>query len=125
MNYLIDTHILLWWLSDDPQLSKKAREIISNPNNTFFVSSATAWEIGIKKSLGKLKTPDNLEKAIEDNGFFPLSITIPHGLSVSKLPKHHNDPFDKMLIIQSKMENLMLLTHDKVFKKYKTKTCLV
>ncbi len=121
MSYLLDTHILLWWLSDHPKLPKIAKKLIKNQQNSFFVSSASAWEIAIKKALGKLEAPDELEKALFENNFLPLSITIPHALTAGKLPLHHLDLFDRMLVSQAKVENLTILTHDPIFKKYPVK----
>lgn len=125
MLYLLDTHILLWWLSENENLSSKAKKLIANPENTIFVSSASAWEIAIKKALGKLSSPDNLEKTLQENNFIPLDVTIPHALAAGKLPPYHQDPFDRMLATQSKLENLTLITHDRIFKKYKVKNILV
>jgi len=118
MILLLDTHVLLWWLADDPMLSQTMRAAISNGKNLVFVSAATAWEIAIKSALGKLDMPDNLETALTANRFQPLPITIPHGLAVADLPHHHNDPFDRLLIAQAKVEGLMLVTHDEQIKKY-------
>lgn len=113
MKLLLDTHVLLWWLSDDGTLSKKAYAAIKDSSNLIFVSAATAWEISIKKSLGKLKAPDNLEEILEANNFQTLSITIPHALLAGQLPFHHEDPFDRLLIAQSQIEGLTLVTRDK------------
>lgn len=113
MKLLLDTHVLLWWLSDDATLSKKASAAIKDSSNLIFVSAATAWEISIKKSLGKLKAPDNLEEILEANNFQTLSITISHALLAGQLPFHHDDPFDRLLIAQSKIEELALVTRDK------------
>lgn len=125
MSYLLDTHILLWWLSDSSKLPQKAKELIRDPQNAFFVSSASAWEIAIKEALGKLKIPNDLEKAMLVNNFLHLTITIPHALSAGKLPLHHPDPFDRMLVAQAKIENLTIITHDTIFKKYSTNVLVV
>ncbi len=125
MLYLLDTHILLWWLSDSNNLSSKAKKLIANPKNTLFVSSTSAWEISIKKALGKLTSPNNLESVLRESNFLTLDITIPHALLAGELPNHHHDPFDRMLVAQSKLENLTLITHDKIFKKYLVKYILV
>lgn len=125
MSYLLDTHILLWWLADNPKLTEETRQLIKNPKNTFFVSSASAWEIAIKKALGKLEAPDDLETALAANNFIPLNISIAHALSVGKLPQHHLDPFDRMLIAQAKLENITIITHDIIFKKYSTSTAII
>lgn len=112
MNLLLDTHALLWWLGGDPELSKAARDAISSAENIVFVSAATVWEMSIKKALGKLNTPGNLEEALEANNFLPLAITIRHALAVANLRSIHQDPFDRMLVAQAKLERLTLVTRD-------------
>ena len=114
----LDTHVLLWWLADDPRLSHTARAAISTGANLVFVSAAAAWEIVIKSALGKLDVPSNLEAALTANRFEPLPITIPHSLAVANLPHHHNDPFDRLLIAQAKVEGLTLVTGDEQIKRY-------
>ncbi|MFC1735675.1 type II toxin-antitoxin system VapC family toxin [Candidatus Hydrogenedentota bacterium] len=119
MNLLLDTHALLWWLDDDPALSHEAREIISGPDRDVYVSAATAWEISIKKALGKLETPDDLEAALLANAFQELPITIAHATAAEQLPNHHSDPFDRMLVAQAKVEGLTLVTRDKNIARYR------
>ena len=119
MSYLLDTHVLLWWLEDNKILSKKTKAIIANPDNTVFVSAVSTWEITIKKSLGKLESPDNFEKALEICGFDQLPISISHTTYIDKLEKIHDDPFDKLLIAQTICENLTLITKDKKILNYK------
>jgi PIN domain nuclease of toxin-antitoxin system len=121
MSYLLDTHTLLWWLTDNPTLSNEAVKIISNPESIIFISSATAWEISIKKAIGKLSAPDDLEEAIKHNNFIPLLITIEQGILAGKLPPYHNDPFDRMLIAQSITNNLTIITRDSKFSLYQIK----
>jgi PIN domain nuclease of toxin-antitoxin system len=118
MKYLLDTHTLLWWLDDNPTLSRKARQVISSEKNIICVSAVNAWEIAIKKSLGKLEAPDNLEEVIELNNFIHLPISIAHALDIGKLPNHHDDPFDRLLIAQAKLEKLTLITRDANIIKY-------
>ena len=118
MNLLLDTHALLWWLSDDPALKTEARQAISQASNIIYVSAASAWEISIKKALGKLDAPDDLHAALLANRFEPLPITIGHATSAGQLPGHHNDPFDRMLIAQAQAEELTLVTHDTIFRPY-------
>ncbi len=118
MTFLLDTHVLLWWLSDDPLLSAKVRSLISDESNLIFVSSVSAWEIAIKKSLGKLEAPDDLEWALKENDFKELSLTIQHALAVGGLSNHHNDPFDRMLAAQAKCESLTLITSDEKLTHY-------
>ena len=110
MEILLDTHLLLWWLADDPRLSDKARQLIADPSHTLIASAATAWEIAIKQGLGKLKTEGELEKEILEQGFAVLPVTFAHAAEVFTLPMIHRDPFDRMLVAQSRVENLHLLT---------------
>jgi PIN domain nuclease of toxin-antitoxin system len=109
---LLDTHVLLWWLSDDVSLSPEAREAIADTNSRIAVSAATAWEIGIKNALGKLVVPDDLEQQLEANDFEPLPITIADSLASGRLPRYHDDPFDRMLVAQAQARNLTLVTRD-------------
>lgn len=118
MGFLLDTHVLLWWLANDPKLSADVREIIRNPVNDSFVSAATIWEIAIKTSLGKLKQPDDLLAVLRDNRFQVLDISAEHCLNVGSLPWHHKDPFDRMLISQALVEGLTIITVDQKFKFY-------
>jgi PIN domain nuclease of toxin-antitoxin system len=116
---LLDTHVLLWWLSDDRKLVKEGREIIANPNNDIFVSAASAWEISIKAALGRLEIElDNLEDAIVRNGFRPLPIGLRHAVTAGRLDNIHRDPFDRMLIAQASVEELRVVSHDRVFERY-------
>jgi PIN domain nuclease of toxin-antitoxin system len=109
---LLDTHILLWWLADDPALSDRARSLIQDDTHTVFVSSASAWEIAIKKAAGKLKAPDDLESALEANGFETLAITVRHALAAGALRQFHVDPFDRILVAQAELEQMTLITDD-------------
>jgi PIN domain nuclease of toxin-antitoxin system len=118
MKLLLDTHILLWWLMDEPTLEADARLLIENPKNIIYVSAVSVWEIAIKKSIGKLEAPDDLDKAIETSHFHPLSITMPHAMGIIALPPHHHDPFDRVLISQAKIENCTLVTRDSRIGKY-------
>jgi PIN domain nuclease of toxin-antitoxin system len=112
MRLLLDTHVLLWWLANNPRLSVSAREVIADSGNQVFVSAASAWEIAIKKALGKLAAPEDLLGAIAANNFEPLVIKIEHTLRLGELPLHHNDPFDRILIAQALYEDLTLLSGD-------------
>ena len=121
MKVLLDTHILLWWLGDPLQLDEKELRLLKDPRNTIYVSSVSAWEISIKKALGKLKAPDNLEEAIRASDFQVLPMTIAHATGFEKLPNYHDDPFDRMLISQALCEGLTFLTHDQRIKQYDVK----
>jgi PIN domain nuclease of toxin-antitoxin system len=109
---LLDTHALLWWLANDPSLSEPARDAIRAPDTEVSVSAASAWEIAIKKALGKLDAPDDLDAQLERHAFGCLPITVAHALGAGALPHHHYDPFDRMLIAQARAENLVLVTRD-------------
>jgi PIN domain nuclease of toxin-antitoxin system len=118
MSLLLDTHILLWWLSDDPHLPPAAREAIALPDSEVLVSAATVWEIAIKKAAGRLEVPDDLLEAIGANDFETLPITAIHAVLAGELPPHHSDPFDRMLIAQARTETLTLVSVDGRFPQY-------
>ncbi len=118
MEILLDTHMLLWWLGDDPRLSERARAWIINPANIIFVSAASAWEIVIKQALGKLEMDGDLEQEIRGQGFQMLPVTFAHTAEVFALPPIHRDPFDRMLVAQAREENLQLLTSDPQILRY-------
>jgi len=114
---LLDTHALLWWLADDG-LTPQAQDAIADPANLVVVSAASAWEISIKKALGKLVAPDDLEQQVRGGGFSPLPISIAHGVAAGQLPHHHEDPFGRVLIAQALAEGLTIVTRDKRFGDY-------
>jgi PIN domain nuclease of toxin-antitoxin system len=114
---LLDTHALLWWLADEG-LSAPARDAIAEPANLVAVSAASAWEISIKKALGKLVAPDDLEQQVQAGGFVALPISIAHAVAAGALNRHHEDPFDRMLIAQALAEGLTIVTRDKRFNDY-------
>jgi PIN domain nuclease of toxin-antitoxin system len=120
--YLLDTHVLLWWLFDDPKLSDLARDIIRAPDNRIIVSSASGWEIATKSRLGKLPhagdIAKNLTSLLQKARFKVLSISMVHALAAGALPGPHRDPFDRMLIAQGQIEQLPIVTSDRAFKNY-------
>ena len=118
MNLLLDTHVLLWWLDDSPSLLKSERRAIANPQNLIVLSAVVIWEIRIKQALGKLSITPNFYEVIKDEGFEMLPITPEHACAVGNLQMHHRDPFDRMIIAQAKLEGLMVVTHEAIFKKY-------
>jgi len=118
MRLLLDTHIFLWWLADAPALPRKAREAISDGHNWVYVSAVSAWEISVKKSLGKLQAPGNIADIVEQERFLKLPITLVHGEVAGQLPAHHRDPFDRMLIAQAQCEGLALVTVDNRLTQY-------
>ncbi|RKS80242.1 PIN domain nuclease of toxin-antitoxin system [Motilibacter peucedani] len=118
MNLLLDTHVLLWWLSDDVRLPERMRTAISDGDSEVFVSAASAWEIAIKASLGKLTVPDGLREQVQVQGFTELPVSVEDGLDAGALPRHHDDPFDRMLIAQAVRRGLQLLSVDRRFADY-------
>ncbi len=126
MRLLLDTHTFLWWIEDAPQLSEQARRLIADPNNDLFLSAASGWEIAIKTQLGKLRVPDELERFLAEqlslNQISALPITMYHALHVKNLPLHHRDPFDRMLIAQSQLEAMPIITTDSIFNRYHVET---
>lgn len=121
MNLLIDTHAVIWFITEDRQLPQKIKALIEDPENDCFVSIASLWEIGIKHSLGKLDLKVNLKKIfelIELSGLSVIPITTTHILTNTTLDFHHRDPFDRLLIAQAKSEGLTLVTKDEMFKEY-------
>jgi PIN domain nuclease of toxin-antitoxin system len=114
---LLDTHALLWWLADE-KLTSSTRELIVDPANFVAVSAVSAWEISIKRALGKLTAPGDLERQVLASGFMPLPISIAHGLAAGELPRHHDDPFDRMLIAQAMTDRLTIVTRDDRFGAY-------
>jgi len=120
---LLDTHAFLWWLNDDPKLHDAAREAISAPRTTVWISAATIWEISIKRAIGKLLIDrGDLVEEISANEFIELPISARHALVAGGLPKHHKDPFDRMLIAQAQVEALTLVTGDSAFGAYGVQT---
>ncbi len=122
MKALLDTHVFLWWIDDDPRLSSLARKIISDGNNEIFLSAASGWEIAVKSQLGRLKLPDRPERFIVEqlsiNAFESLPIRLSHALRVYALPPIHRDPFDRILVAQSQLEDMPILTADPQIAQY-------
>ncbi|HYN61742.1 MAG TPA: type II toxin-antitoxin system VapC family toxin [Rubrivivax sp.] len=118
MRLLLDTHIYLWAVASDPLLSPETRRFIESAD-AVYVSAASIWEIAIKARLGKLAAdPDALASAIESSGFLQLPISVAHAAGVARLPPHHNDPFDRLLLSQAVTEPLRLLTADALLARY-------
>lgn len=132
MNLLLDTHIAIWALNDDTALSEKARQLILDPDNTIYYSTVSVWEVLLKHS----RRPDDIPfdekdfcEGCREAGFVPLALSDKHILAVSTLSrpdniKEHNDPFDRLLLAQAKVENLSFLTHDELIPGYEEK-CIV
>jgi PIN domain nuclease of toxin-antitoxin system len=119
---LLDTHGLLWWLSDDPSLPRAARKFIAETKNTLIVSAASAWEIAIKVRLGKLPTATDLAAdfsgLIQREGFELLAISAEHAIRAGLLPGPHKDPFDRMLIAQAQAQNMPIVSNEATFESY-------
>lgn len=119
---MLDTHALLWWLSDDPALTRPARRAIADTKNVLLVSAASAWEIATKFRLGKLPSAADLVSdfsgQIEREGFELLAISADHCIRAGLLPGPHKDPFDRMLIAQSQAENLPIVSNETAFESY-------
>jgi PIN domain nuclease of toxin-antitoxin system len=121
MNLLLDTHIVIWFITNDGKLSKKIKNIIEDSNNRCFISIVSYWELSIKYSLGRLdlnSTVEEIFNIIEKSGFDILPITLNHIIQLSKLEHFHNDPFDRLIISQSVIENLHLVSNDNYFPAY-------
>lgn len=125
MNYILDTHTIIWFLNGDDKLSDKSKEIIENQENVKFVSIASIWEIAIKISLDKFKFDKGFKKFLDmivNNGFDIIPITFDHAMTVSTLEFIHRDPFDRLIISQALTDNLTVITKDESFQKYNVKT---
>ncbi|GAA4446916.1 type II toxin-antitoxin system VapC family toxin [Phytohabitans houttuyneae] len=116
MRVLLDTHVVLWWLADDPTLSDEIKHLLDTEPDAY-VSTATLWEVSIKQTLGKL-APADLPERVRDAGFRPLPITVDHAIAAGRLPEIHRDPFDRMLVAQARCEDLTLVTRDPYIHKY-------
>jgi PIN domain nuclease of toxin-antitoxin system len=119
MRILLDSHAFLWWLAEDPKLSADARKAVADPSSIIHVSAATVWELSIKAALGKLDLDGaDLVEEIGENDFVELPMTARHSLAAATLPRHHGDPFDRMLIAQAQLEDLTIATRDPAFRAY-------
>ena len=121
MNVLIDSHVVLWWFSRSRQLSRPARAVLEDPQTRVYVSAAAAWELAIKVNFGKLAARslvEDLPQLLFEEGFRRLAISMDHALRAGMLPRHHNDPFDRMLVAQSQALNCPIVSSDTVFDSY-------
>jgi PIN domain nuclease of toxin-antitoxin system len=122
MKYLLDTSVFLWALAAPEKLNRRARKLLSDQRQQLFFSAASSWEISIKHVLGRLELPEPPSKYIptwlQRWGLRALDISHPHALASGELPSHHQDPFDRVLIAQANLEQMVLLTADRVFSKY-------
>ncbi len=123
MNLLLDTHAVIWFITDDSRLPRRTKTLLEDSGNNCFISIATLWEIAIKNSLGRLELNAELKEIfsiINNTGFELLPITESHILANASLPYHHHDPFDRIIIAQSIEENLYVVTKDDKFVSYTT-----
>ena len=118
MKILLDTHVYLWWLRDDRKLTRKLAEAIADPAHTVLVSAASVWEAAIKSALGRLDVDGDLVAEIEANGFVELPVTARHAQLAGALPRHHEDPFDRLLVAQAALEGVRLAAVDPAFRHY-------
>jgi PIN domain nuclease of toxin-antitoxin system len=119
---LLDTHVLLWWLADDPELGESGREVIAAPENLIAFSAASIWEIRIKEGIGKLDLPADFADALARQPFEPLAVTVAHVHALRELPLLHRDPFDRLLIAQARVEGMKILTRDIAIPQYDVPT---
>ncbi len=122
MRVLLDTHTFLWWVTDDDRLARRARALIADPTTEVLFSVVSAWEIVVKAGLGRLLLPEDPERFVPrhlaENAFLTLPVHLRHALRVGALPDLHRDPFDRLLVAQSTVENLPLMTGDPLFRQY-------
>jgi PIN domain nuclease of toxin-antitoxin system len=122
---LLDTHALIWWLLDEPELSTRAYAAISDKSNAVFVSAASAWEITTKYRLGKLPGAAgfvaDIGAALASHGFAAMAVDFQHGQLAGALPGPHKDPFDRMLIVQAMIGNMTLVSNERVFDAFGVK----
>jgi PIN domain nuclease of toxin-antitoxin system len=122
LKLLLDTHVFLWWVTDDSRLSSAARELIANPANEIFLSAASAWEMALKSRLGRLTLPGKVEAFVIEhmavNAIQALPIQVSHALHTRDLPDHHRDPFDRIIVCQARIEGLTVLTADPLIGQY-------
>ena len=112
MRYLLDTHVILWWYLDLPQLEKKHRRIIADSANELYVSAAAIWEIEVKRRNGKLDCPPDMMERIKADGFKLLPIMAEHLVPLRTIPPIHNDPFDRIMVCQSLVEKIPIISYD-------------
>jgi len=117
VSLLLDTHVVLWWLADDPELPDEIKDRLDQEPDVR-VSAATIWEIAIKQALGKITAPADLPERVRDSGFRELPIGFAHAIVSGRLPMIHRDPFDRMLVAQARCEGLTLVTRDPHCQQY-------
>ncbi len=119
MRILLDTYVMLWCVSADGRLDRSAAALIRDPDNEVFFSAASVWELAIKRALGKIRVDlGALMRTLHEDGFSELPVLARHAAEVAALPRHHGDPFDHLLVAQSRVESLQLFTSDKMLARY-------
>lgn len=118
MKLLLDTHAALWWLAGDDRLGEATSDQLTNETNQVLLSAAVVWEVAIKRSLGKLVTPEGFAPTLLAAGAQPLPVSLDHAAAVELLPWHHRDPFDRMLVAQASVEGAALVSHDAALQPY-------
>lgn len=118
MKLLLDTHAALWWLSGDDRFGQAAADQLTDPQSRVLLSAAVVWEVAIKRALGKLNAPRDLAPTLIGAGALPLAVGLDHAAAIEDLPRHHRDPFDRILVAQAAIEGAVLVTHDTTFRAY-------
>ena len=118
MRLLLDTHAALWWLVSDRRFGERALAALEDDANEVLLSAAVVWEVAIKRSLGKLEAPDDFAPTLLSAGVRPLPVRVEHAAAVERLPWHHNDPFDRMLVAQAGIEGADLVSKDDSLRAY-------
>ena len=118
MRLLLDIHVILWWLADDPTLSDELKATLDSEPDVY-LSPVSAWEVTIKQALGKISEPADLPERVRDSEFREMPIRMSHAVMAGRLPDHHRDPFDRMLVAQARCEDLTLVTRDRDIQRYK------
>ena len=118
MRLILDTHAALWWLSGGSGFGATAEAELTDSSNQVLLSAAVVWEVAIKRSLGTLEAPDDLASTLLAGGAEPLPIGLEHAAAVERLPLHHRDPFDRLLVAQAIVERAALVSHDVAFSLY-------
>lgn len=121
MILLLDGHVLLWWLTDDPRLSEPARRSLEDPANDVVVSAASLWELEIKRLVGRLDAPDDMLSTIDESEISTISVTGTDAVAAARLPLHHRDPFDRMVVAQAQRLDAVVVTRDRAFGAYDVK----
>lgn len=117
MKLLLDTHAWLWWVRDDRRLGKEARQAITKADFVW-ISAASGWEVAVKQAVGRLRTPEPLIVSIASDDFSELPFTLKHAEDLQRLPRHHGDPIDRILVAQARVEGATIVTHDRAFERY-------